>query len=116
MYVVWNLSSFFPFFSTCDFFSISDTMSGYFIHGFNQIFMNLCRCFVHGLKICIWFGHYRHFHFYNLSKIVSEYNQKIPQSQTADKPVASLGRATQQSRDTRNTNKAKQPALSSPSR
>ena len=40
--------------------------------------------------------------------------QEIPQSQTADKPVASLGRATQQSPDTKKTNKAKQPALSSP--
>ena len=35
------------------------------------------------------------------SKIVSEYDQEIPQSQTADKPVASWGRATQQSRDIR---------------
>ena len=50
-----------------------------------------------------------------LTKIVSEYDQEIPQSQTADKPVASYGRATQQSRDTGKTNKAKQPALSSPS-
>ena len=47
------------------------------------------------------------------SKIVSEDDQEIPQLQTADKPVASLGRTTQQSRDTRKTNKAKQPALSS---
>ena len=46
------------------------------------------------------------------TKIVSEYNQEIPQSQTADKPVASRGRATQQSRDTRKINKAKQLALS----
>ena len=46
----------------------------------------------------------------------SEYDQEIPQSQTADKPVATVGRATQQSRDTRKTNKAKQPALSSPLR
>ena len=30
----------------------------------------------------------------------SEYDQEIPQSQTADKPVASGGRATQQSQDT----------------
>ena len=49
-------------------------------------------------------------------KLVSEYDQEIPQSQTADKPVAPLGRATHQSRDTRKTKKAKQPALSSPSR
>ena len=45
-------------------------------------------------------------------KIVSEYDQEIPQSQTADKRVASGGRDTQQSRDTINTNKANQLALS----
>ena len=49
-------------------------------------------------------------------KIVSEYDQEIPQSQTADSPVAPRGRAAQPSRDTRKTNKAKQTALSSPSR
>ena len=52
-------------------------------------------------------------------KVVREYDQAIPQSQTADKPMASMvprGRVTQQSRDTRKTNQAKQPALSSPSR
>ena len=38
------------------------------------------------------------------SKIVSEYDQEIPQSQTADKPMAPQGRATQPSRDTRKTN------------
>ena len=41
----------------------------------------------------------------------SEHDQEIPQSQTADKPVAPRGRVTQQSRDTRKTNKARQPAL-----
>ena len=45
----------------------------------------------------------------------SEYDQEIPQSQTADKPMASRGRATQQSRDTRKTNQAKQPTRSSTS-
>ena len=50
------------------------------------------------------------------SKIVSEYDQEIPQSQTADNPVAPRGRAAQPSRDTSKTNRAKQPALSSPSR
>ena len=34
-------------------------------------------------------------------KIVSEYDQEIPQSQTADNPVAPRGRAAQPSRDTR---------------
>ena len=38
------------------------------------------------------------------SKIVSEYDQKIPQSQTADNPMAQRGRAAQPSPDTRKTN------------
>ena len=38
------------------------------------------------------------------SKIVSEYQQEIPQSQTADKPMVPRGRATQPSRYTRKTN------------
>ena len=37
-------------------------------------------------------------------KIVSEYDQEIPQSQTADNPVALQGRAAQPSRGTRKTN------------
>ena len=37
-------------------------------------------------------------------KIVSEYDQEIPQSQTADNPVAPRGSAAQPSRDTRKTN------------
>ena len=41
-----------------------------------------------------------------MSKLISEYDQEIPQSQTADKYVAPQGRATHQSRDTRKTNKA----------
>ena len=52
----------------------------------------------------------------SLAKIVSEYDQEIPQSQTADNPVAPRGRAAQPSRDTRKTNQAWQPALSSPPR
>ena len=43
-----------------------------------------------------------------IAKIVSEYDQEIPQSQTADNPVAPRGRAAQPSRDTKKTNKAKQ--------
>ena len=39
-----------------------------------------------------------------LGKIVSEYDHEIPQSQTADKPMAPQGRATQPSMDTRETN------------
>ena len=46
------------------------------------------------------------------SKIESEYDQEIQQSQTADKPMAPRGRAKQQSRDTRKTHQAKQPDLS----
>ena len=38
------------------------------------------------------------------TRIVSEYDQEIPQSQTADNPVAPRGRAAQPSRDTRKTN------------
>ena len=49
-------------------------------------------------------------------KIVCEYDQEIPHSQTANNPVAPRGRAAQPSRDTRKTNQAKQSALSSPSR
>ena len=36
-------------------------------------------------------------------KIVSDYDQEIPHSQTADKPMTPQGRATQQLRDTRKT-------------
>ena len=38
------------------------------------------------------------------TKIVSEYDQEIPQSQTADNPFAPRGRTIQPSRDTRKTN------------
>ena len=37
-------------------------------------------------------------------KIVSEYDQEIQQLQTADNPMAQRERATQPSRDTRETN------------
>ena len=40
----------------------------------------------------------------NSLKKVSEYDQEIPESQTADNPVAPRGRAAQPSRDTRKTN------------
>ena len=39
-----------------------------------------------------------------ISKIVIEYDQEIPQSQTADNPVAPRGGAAQPSRDTRKAN------------
>ena len=38
------------------------------------------------------------------SKIVSEYDQEILQSQTADNPIAPRGRVAQLSLDTRKTN------------
>ena len=41
------------------------------------------------------------------TKIVSEYDQEMAQSQTAYNPMAQRGGATQPSRDTRKTNKAK---------
>ena len=37
-------------------------------------------------------------------RIVSKYDQEIPQSQTADSPMAPRGRATQPSPDIRETN------------
>ena len=46
----------------------------------------------------------------------NEYDREIPQSQTANNPVASWGRATQQSRYTRRTNKTTEQALSLPHR
>ena len=54
--------------------------------------------------------------YFPVKKKESEYEQEIPQSQTADKPVASWGRATQHSLDHLKTSKVKQQALSSPSR
>ena len=44
------------------------------------------------------------FHVGYQKKIVNEYDQEIPQSQTADNPVAPRGRAAQPSHDTRKTN------------
>ena len=40
----------------------------------------------------------------SIEKKVREYDQEIPQSLTADNPMAPRGRATQRTRDTRNTN------------
>ena len=40
----------------------------------------------------------------NIIRIVSEYDQEIPQSQTADNPVAPRGIAAQPSRDAGKTN------------
>ena len=74
------------------------------------------------LRVCpqfvfVVFSDHTHLLFFiYYSKILNEYDQEIPQSQTSDNPMALRGRATQPSRDTRETNLAKQPALSSPSR
>ena len=46
---------------------------------------------------------YLHLFLRSNGKIVSEYDQVIPQSQTADNTMALRGRATQPSRDTRKT-------------
>ena len=46
----------------------------------------------------------KHIDTITMGKIVSEYDQEIPQSQTADNPVAPRGRAAQPSQDTRKTN------------
>ena len=70
-------------------------------------------------KSCVDFNFISLIHYYvniHIEKIVSEYDQEIPQSQTADNPLAPRGRAAQPSRDTMKTNYAKQPVLSSPSR
>ena len=45
-------------------------------------------------------------------KIVSEYDQEIPQSQTADNPMTPRGRDTQPLRDTRKTKQSNQLSLS----
>ena len=42
--------------------------------------------------------------FSGIKKIVSKYDQEIPQLQTADSPMAPRGRAVQPSQDTRKTN------------
>ena len=56
------------------------------------------RTFHTGFIICTFHA------FFKGSKIVSEYDQEIPQSQTADNPMALRGRTTQPSQDTRKTN------------
>ena len=48
------------------------------------------------------------------AKHVSQYDQEIPQSRTADKPITPQRRATQQSRDTLKADYAKQLVLSFP--
>ena len=70
----------------------------------------LCTAFeewdAHGLRIFFETTAFCHAYtnFICEYKIVNEYDQEIPQSQTADNPVAPRGRAAQPSRDTRKTN------------
>ena len=47
---------------------------------------------------------YKYLGLYFTPKIVNEYDQEIPQSQTADNPVAPRGIAAKPSRDTRTPN------------
>ena len=65
----------------------------------------LVFCFLWvGLQcVVVAFPDHTHLHF-SLLKIVSEYDQEIPQLQTAENPMAPRGRAIQPSRDTRKTN------------
>ena len=49
-------------------------------------------------------------------KIISEYDQEKTQSQTAENPLASQGRAPQQSRDTQEDNKKQSNQLCFPHR
>ena len=51
-----------------------------------------------------------------MSKIVSEYDQEMLQSQSAGKPMTPRRRASQHSLDTRKTDYVKQTAHPSPSR
>ena len=80
-------------------------------------YLDLWQAFVHPritIDLGQWFGrrcHLRYFlsgalsiFLFSGAKIVSEYDQEIPQSQTADNPVAPRGRAAQPSQDTRKTN------------
>ena len=35
-----------------------DALSWYFVSATPPIFLKLCRSFVHGVKMCMWFGHF----------------------------------------------------------
>ena len=61
-------------------------------HSENILLEGLCR--FHGTKVTL------------NSKIVSEYDQEIPQSQTADNPMAPQGRAAQPSQEDKFLSKA----------
>ena len=58
---------------------------------------HIMQHFIYVFTVC----HSTHLGVWDLQRInnkkVSEYDQEIPQSQTADKPMAPRGRATQQS-------------------
>ena len=78
--------------------------------------MNICMCIKTMILKIVFSIENELIQIVELSKIVSGYDQEIPQSLTADNPMAPRGSVAQPSRDTRKTNKAKQPALSSPLR
>ena len=70
-----------------------------YVSAFLTVFFPLYVVLVWGVSysICQGFSVFK-------PKIVNEYDQEIPQSQTADNPMAPRGRAAQPSRDTRKTN------------
>ena len=76
----------------------------------DKVELHFVRCeFVFSIQVNILFDVFalmycQYTDFLFNTKIVSEYDQEIPQSQTADNPVAPRGRAAQPSRDTRKTN------------
>ena len=68
-----------------------------------SMLLNVLKQFMREM-VNIYFDQLKSGGIFNKIKIVSEYDQEIPQSQTADNPVALRGRAAQPSRDTRKTN------------
>ena len=68
----------------------------------NIIYSNIKLTLVKDISCLLWIvGNIAIYFIVWPAKIVSEYDQEIPQSQTADKPMAPRGIATQPSRDTR---------------
>ena len=67
---------------------------------------NMLNKCMYALKFLFFYVHARQVVLANINraKIVSGHAQEIPQSQTADNPVAPQGRAAQPSQDTRKTN------------
>ena len=102
----------FSYFKINDFFSINPICYGHlyaltYCAGFDKIHISTCFYNAYGSKTLSVTSASE-----AIRKIVSEYDQEIPQSQTADNPMTPRGRASQPSQDTRKTNQAKQPAFS----